>query len=112
EFMQKIAGAAVRIAGLSVAAILLSYWIGGAVLALVFGDEYSTYVDELAAVVVVGSMLSFFSITNLMLSAQRSFNVQLPIYILIALVVFIASHELVSAYGMIGGMYAQGVGYI
>lgn len=112
SFVKKVMRVIGWVIFLTLSAVLVA-WAGGEwILGVIFGSRYSSYTSELIYVMLVGGALSLFSISNLMLSAQRNFVLQLPVYMVVASTIFFGAKYFVISYGMVGAMLAQGVGYI
>ncbi len=86
--------------------------IGERFLGLVFGDQYSEYVFELVCAVFSASALGIFSIGNLMLSSQKSYFVQLPLYALVVFAITVSVYFGVKWLGLPGAIAGQGLGYL
>ncbi|WP_338570559.1 hypothetical protein V6L78_24110 [Pseudomonas canadensis] len=111
-FFKKVILAIGGVTLLTLSALLIAWTTGGWILGLLFGPNYSNYGLELIYVMLVGGALSLFSICNLMLSAQRNFILQLPVYIVVACSIFFGADYFVVTYGMAGAMLSQGIGYL
>ncbi|HCZ9537298.1 TPA: hypothetical protein O4H64_000918 [Vibrio alginolyticus] len=96
----------------SMSCSVLVYFFGEQFLTILFTSEYADYTKELMFIFISGVSLSLFSVGNLLLSSQKSFNVQLPIYVIVALLIFISSYLLIPNIGMLGAICSQIIGYI
>ena len=96
----------------SMSSSVLVYLFGEQFLTIIFTSEYADYTKELMFIFVSGVSLSLFSVGNLLLSSQKSFNVQLPIYVIVALLIFLLSYLLIPSVGISGAIISQIISYI
>lgn len=89
-----------------IACVLLSWLYGPQLLTLLFTREYAAYYHSFFKLVIGGGILVFFSIMNIAISAQRSFRIQLPIYLACTVVTLAASLILIPRLGLDGAVYA------
>ena len=108
-YMRKAVG---RLALLGVVSYIFAILFGKIALHIVFGPSYAQYSDLLMYVVSSGISLALFSIGNLLLSSQRSFFIQFPIYTITAGAIWIFSYYLVPEHEIRGAFMAQIAGYI
>lgn len=111
-FFEKVRRALVMTSLLSAAVYGIVWLYGDYVLFILFGAEYVEYTTELHLVIFCGYALALFSIGSLVLSAQRSFFLQMPLYVLCALLIFIFTEIFIPRYGFAGGVLAQIVTYL
>lgn len=111
-FVAKVKRALIVTSLLSAAVYGFVWYYGEYVLLVLFGAAYVEYTVELNLVIVCGYALALFSIGSLVLSAQRSFFLQMPLYIVCALLIFIFTEIFIPRYGVAGGVLAQIVTYL
>lgn len=111
KFNKKIKFAFSRIFFITAIIGLFAYVFGEEFLALLFGEDYRRLNKEFIFVVLSGASLSVFSIANLMLSSQRTYFMQLPVYLVTCGIVFSLSYFLVESLGVAGPIIAQGLAY-
>jgi Na+-driven multidrug efflux pump len=58
---------------------------------------------------IAGAFLVSFSVMNMGISAQRSFSIQLPVYLICTITIFIGSIALVPKFGINGAAYAYAI---
>jgi O-antigen/teichoic acid export membrane protein len=89
-------------ATLGATGILVSAWIGGRILALLYTKEYSRMAGVLT-VLCAGSALSYVaSFLGYAMTALRRYRVQAPIFVGVVLVTFLSCYWLTGRYGMMG----------
>lgn len=111
KFNRKIRLAFSRIFLITAIIGFFAYLFGESFLALLFGEDYRRLNKEFILVVMSGASLSVFSIANLMLSSQRTYFMQLPVYLVTCGIVFVLSYCFIDSMGVAGPIIAQGFAY-
>lgn len=86
--------------------LIVCWFFGKTILTLAFTREYAAYNSSFFKLMIGGGILVLFSVMIIAISAQRSFRVQLPIYIICTLVTFLSSVVLIPRLGIDGAVYS------
>ncbi|MHA2727329.1 MATE family efflux transporter [Vibrio campbellii] len=111
DFVKAFFSITARLVAISLLCFVLVYFLGETFLIIVFTPEYFAYTSELLMIFISGVALSLFSIGNLLLSSQRNFNIQLPIYVVVAVLIFFFSTIFIPKLGMLGAIGSQIISY-
>ncbi|MDA8139149.1 MAG: oligosaccharide flippase family protein [Desulfobacteraceae bacterium] len=84
---------------------------GPSILSILFNQDYARYSTEFTLLISAGGILSIFSAMNTGLSAQQSFAVQFPIYLVCATAIVIAALLLIPSQSIAGAAWASIVCY-
>lgn len=111
DFIKAFFSITIRLVVTSLLCFVLVYFLGENFLRIVFSPKYASYTSELLMIFISGVALSLFSIGNLLLSSQRNFNIQLPIYVIVAMLIFLFSTIFIPKLGMLGAIGSQIISY-
>jgi O-antigen/teichoic acid export membrane protein len=88
--------------GLGITGIVIAVFAGKLILTILFRAEYGQYNNVLVILAIAGLLLILFSFMNVGLTAARRFLIQVPLYIICAVVCGVSAICLVPRYGMFG----------
>jgi O-antigen/teichoic acid export membrane protein len=106
DFANKIKKLILLSIGFVLACLAVSWFFGKTILTLAFTREYAAFNSSFFKLMIGGGILVLFSVMIIAITAQRSFRIQLPIYVLCTLVTLVSSIFLIPRLGIDGAVYS------